>query len=190
MRYKTGYKEEKRKELLKISAQLAKKQGFANTGVDGFMKAAQMTSGAFYSHFSSKLDLFDALIESELQQSFQAWQANPHDNAADWIDFELDRYLAFSHVQHPEQGCVIPSLAAEVARASQTTKQCFQQEMLRGHALFTAHLGSETQAWAVLSQLVGAIVIARGMADEPLQREILTASKWMIKNMLRLEPKH
>ena len=37
MRYKTGYKEEKRQELLKISAQLAKKQGFANTGVDGFM---------------------------------------------------------------------------------------------------------------------------------------------------------
>jgi TetR/AcrR family transcriptional regulator, transcriptional repressor for nem operon len=40
--------------------------------------------------------------------------------------------------------------------------------MLRGHALFTQHLGSEIQAWAVLSQLVGAIVMARSMADEHL----------------------
>lgn len=187
MRYKTGYKEEKRQELLKISAQLAKKQGFTNTGVDGFMKAAQMTSGAFYSHFSSKHELFEALIESELQHSFQAWQANPHDNIEEWIDFELERYLALSHVQRPDQGCVIPSLAAEVARSSETTKLCFQQEMLRGHALFTQHLGSETQAWAVLCQLVGAIVMARSMADEHLQREILSSSKWMIKNMLQLK---
>ena len=54
MRYKSGYKEAKRKELLEISGRIAKSQGFANTGVDGFMKAADMTSGAFYSHFSSK----------------------------------------------------------------------------------------------------------------------------------------
>lgn len=187
MRYKTGYKEEKRKELLKISAQLAKKQGFANTGVDSFMQAAQMTSGAFYSHFSSKNELFEALIESELQHSFQAWQANPHEKLSDWIDFELDRYLAFSHVQRPDHGCAIPALATEVARSSESTKQCFQQEMLRGHALFTQHLGSETQAWAVLCQLVGAIVMARSMADEHLQHEILNSSKWMIKNMLQLK---
>ena len=54
MRYKTGYKEQRRKELLHISGQIAKKNGFAATGVDAFMKASGVTSGAFYSHFSSK----------------------------------------------------------------------------------------------------------------------------------------
>ena len=81
MRYKSGYKQEKRKELLKISGQLAKKDGFAATGVDGFMKAAGVTSGAFYSHFSSKQDLFKALVENELKNSIQMWQNNPHDQA-------------------------------------------------------------------------------------------------------------
>ncbi len=56
---------------------------------------------------------------------------------------------------------LFPLLQPEVARSSETTKLCFQQEMLRGHALFTQHLGSEIQAWAVLCQLVGAIVMAR-----------------------------
>ena len=48
MRYKSGYKEQKRQELLDISGQLAKKNGFNATGIDGFMKAAGVTSGAFY----------------------------------------------------------------------------------------------------------------------------------------------
>ncbi len=52
MRYKPEYKQQKRQELLNISGQIAKKNGFAATGVDGFMKAAGVTSGAFYSHFS------------------------------------------------------------------------------------------------------------------------------------------
>ncbi|WP_042073366.1 TetR/AcrR family transcriptional regulator, partial [Acinetobacter gerneri] len=98
MRYKAGYKEEKRKELLEISGQLAKKNGFASTGVDTFMKAAGVTSGAFYSHFSSKNDLFKALVENELQNSIQMWQDNPFDDPEQWIDFELNRYLALSHV--------------------------------------------------------------------------------------------
>ena len=92
MRYKSGYKEEKRKELLKIRIkQPRQKNGFAATGVDGFMKAAGVTSGAFYSHFSSKQDLFKALVENELKNSIQMWQNNPHDPAQLWIEFELNR---------------------------------------------------------------------------------------------------
>ena len=119
MRYKSGYKEEKRKELLKISGQLAKKDGFAATGVDGFMKAAGVTSGAFYSHFSSKQDLFKALVENELKNSIQLWQSNPHNQAELWIEFELNRYLTLSHVEHPNHGCVLPTLATEVARSDE-----------------------------------------------------------------------
>jgi AcrR family transcriptional regulator len=77
MRYQSGYKAEKRKQLLEISGQLAKKNGFAVTGIDGFMKAAGVTSGAFYSHFSSKQDLFKALVENELKDSIEKWENNP-----------------------------------------------------------------------------------------------------------------
>lgn len=74
MRYQSGYKAEKRKQLLEISGQLAKKNGFAATGIDSFMKAAGVTSGAFYSHFSSKHDLFKALVENELKDSIKKWE--------------------------------------------------------------------------------------------------------------------
>ena len=155
MRYKTGYKEQKRKELLQISGQIAKKNGFAVTGIDGFMKAAGVTSGAFYSHFSSKNELLKALVENELQHSIHMWLDNPYTEAEQWIDFELDRYLSISHVQRPDHGCILPSLATEIARSDDEIKLAYQAELLRGHQIFLKHLGSEEKAWAVLSQLMG-----------------------------------
>jgi AcrR family transcriptional regulator len=186
MRYKSGYKEEKRKELLKISGQLAKKDGFTATGVDGFMKAAGVTSGAFYSHFSSKQDLFKALVENELKNSIQMWQNNPHEQAELWIEFELNRYLTLSHVEHPDYGCVLPTLATEVARSDEEIKQRYQQELQRGHALFTQRLGSEEKAWGVLCQLVGAILIARSVSDDSVKLTILESSKHCIYSMLQI----
>lgn len=188
MRYKPEYKQQKRQELLNITGQIAKKNGFAATGVDGLMKAAGVTSGAFYSHFSSKQDLLKALVEYELQQSFNMWQSNPHHNAADWINFELDRYLTPSHLEHPEQGCVLPTLATEVARADDTIKQAYEKELLHGHALFSAHLSSEEKAWAMMSQLVGAVLIARAMHDPELQKSILQANKMIIQDYLAAHP--
>jgi len=186
MRYKSGYKEQKRQELLNISGQLAKKNGFNATGVDSFMKAAGVTSGAFYSHFSSKNHLFKALIKNELQNSIQMWQDNPHEHPADWIDFELNRYLALSHVEQPEQGCVIPALASEIARSDDEIKQLYQQELIRGHQIFLKYFKNEEIAWAVISQLVGAILISRSIHDHSLKVIILQSSKKNIKNMLNL----
>ena len=184
MRYKSGYKAEKRQELLNISGQLAKKNGFQATGIDRFMKQAGVTSGAFYSHFSSKNDLFKNLIENELQQSFALWQENPFEDAEQWLDFEMNRYLTLSHLERPDHGCVLPTLASEVARADLDIRQAFQAEMQRGLQIFIQHLGSEDKAWAVLSQLVGAVLLARSVVDESVKILILESSKQNIKSML------
>lgn len=186
MRYKSGYKEEKRQELLNISGQLAKKNGFQATGVDTFMKAAGVTSGAFYSHFSSKNDLFKALIENELGHSIQMWQDNPHTDPSLWIDFELNRYLSLSHIERPDHGCVLPTLASEIARADNDIKRAYQAELIRGQQIFFHHLGSEAKAWAVLCQLVGAILMARSIEDNALRLLILESSKQSIKMMLQM----
>jgi hypothetical protein len=184
MRYQSGYKAEKRKQLLEISGQLAKKNGFAVTGIDGFMKAAGVTSGAFYSHFSSKQDLFKALVENELKDSIEKWENNPYDQAEQWLEFELNRYLTVSHVEHAEYGCILPALATEISRSDREIKQLYQKELQRGHALFSKHLGSEEKAWSVLCQLVGAILMARSIAEESIKLIILESSKKAIQAML------
>lgn len=184
MRYKPGYKEEKRKELLKASGALVKANGFAATGVDSLMQAASVTSGAFYSHFSSKSELLKALVESELQASREMWAGNPHETAEEWVEFELDRYLNMKHVKHPEAGCVLPSLGAEIARADLSVRELCERELLKGQQVLAKCLGSEDLAWAFLCQLVGAIMMARALATESTQRTIIEGSKRLLKEAI------
>lgn len=181
MRYKPGHKQEKRKELLKASGSLAKKQGFAATGVDALMLAAGVTSGAFYSHFSSKSDLFKALIESEVAASYEFWGNNPHEDFDAWVDAILDQYLSIGHVRHPEAGCVLPSLLAEIGRADVPTREVFESELMKGRDILIRRLGSEDLAWAFISQLVGTILIARAMPTDAAQRAVIEASKRVLK---------
>lgn len=184
MRYKPGHKEEKRKELLKASGALVKQGGFAGTGVDALMQAAGVTSGAFYSHFSSKSDLLKALVENELQASREMWAGNPHETAEEWLSFELDRYLNMGHVKHPEAGCVLPSLGAEIARADLSVRELCERELLKGQQVLATRLGSEELAWAFLCQLVGAILLARALPSESTQRMIIESSKRILKDAI------
>lgn len=177
MRYPPGHKEEKRKELLKASGALVKERGFAASGVDALTEAAGVTSGAFYSHFTSKNDLLKALVESELRASNEMWAANPHETAEDWIGYELDRYLSMSHVRHPEAGCVLPTLGAEIARADAEVKEAYARELAKGIDILTQRLGDKDCAWAFLCQMVGAILLARTMPEQKTQRALIESSK-------------
>ena len=69
MRYSASHKLETRQKLLESSSVSAKQEGFATVGVDGLMKAIGLSGGAFYSHFSSKDQLFASIVERELRQS-------------------------------------------------------------------------------------------------------------------------
>ena len=184
MRYKPGHKEEKRRELLKASGGLAKQNGFAATGVDALMQVAGVTSGAFYGHFASKTELFSALIESEVQASCARWQNNPQQDIDAWIDYTLNQYLSTWHIQHPEAGCVLPALLAEIGRANDISKSVFAQEMRKGLDVLAHRLGSQELAWALVSQLIGAVQMARAMPDAATQQNIIEASKQFLKQAI------
>ena len=69
MRYSASHKQETRERLLQSSAAQAKNEGFSTVGVDALMKAIGLSGGAFYSHFTSKDELFSSIVERELSQS-------------------------------------------------------------------------------------------------------------------------
>ena len=71
MRYSVGHKQETRERLLQSSATQAKNNGFSTVGVDALMKAIGLSGGAFYTHFTSKDELFGSIVERELSQSLE-----------------------------------------------------------------------------------------------------------------------
>lgn len=190
MRYKPGYKAEKRKDLLSKAGKVLKEKGFSATGVDGLMQDAGGTSGAFYGHFGSKSELLRALIVSELEASQALWaQVQDQDNAA-WLRHQMTRYLSMSHVQHPEAGCIVPALAAEISRADRQTRALLETELLKWQQSVAQRLDHDERAWAFICQLVGAVLVARAVASEPLQRVILGASKALLESSIPSSERH
>ncbi|MCD2172998.1 TetR/AcrR family transcriptional regulator [Rhizobium sp. C4] len=177
MRYQDGYKDQKRRDLLKAAGAAAKKKGFAATGVDALAEAAGVTSGAVYAHFGSKAGLLDAVIVNEMERSRARWGKNPDRPADVWLTDELARYLSRAHIDNPESGCLMPTLAADVARAPGATRRVFEEQLKQVQAEIAERLGDGEKAWQFLSQIVGAMVLARAVMSADMQEEILAVSR-------------
>lgn len=173
MRYSASHKLETKQKLLESSAVSAKKSGFATVGVDALMKAIGLSGGAFYSHFSSKDELFAAIVERELGQSLERLGAD-QDRAR--LQRCLRHYLSMSHVENPESGCALPALGAEIARSDLLVRQQAETWICKLQASWALILESDSLAWAILSQCIGALVVARMLATPQIQQRVLKSS--------------
>jgi TetR/AcrR family transcriptional regulator, transcriptional repressor for nem operon len=187
MRYPKDYKEASRQKLIELGGSHAKKHGFNESGMAALAASAGVTTGALYKHFDGKADLFAALITAELQRTAQMY------DGVDSIDDasaakSLASYLSLQHVRHPEHGCPLPSLTPEVARADKATKVAYQAGLLEVHAGLRRLTATSEDAWTLIAQNVGAVMLARAMPNEKLQREILSALRKAGEKLLADSP--
>jgi TetR/AcrR family transcriptional regulator, transcriptional repressor for nem operon len=171
MRYSAEHKADTRQRLLEVAGAVAKRDGFATTGVDGLAAAAGLTSGAFYSHFRSKAEMLCAVVENELTRSLERFSGRKDEQ----MITALASYLSLRHVERPDQGCAVTSLSAEVARSTTEARQTFERMLLAMREAVRPHVADEKAAWVMIAQLVGAVTIARAMASEGARRSLLEA---------------
>jgi TetR/AcrR family transcriptional repressor of nem operon len=185
MRYSPEHKIQIREKLIASSGALAKRGGFASTGVDALMKAVGLTGGAFYSHFASKDELFSAIIERELSQSMGRMTCVSDDK----LQRCLQAYLTLAHVENIDGGCPLPSLGAEIARNGEAARDQAEQWLLRWHQAWSHVLESEELAWAYISQCVGALLMARLLNAPQRQQQVLDGSLRLLQPPLSRDVK-
>lgn len=186
MRYPKEYKASARQHLVDAGGSHAKKHGFGESGMADLAAAAGVTTGSLYKHFDGKADLFAALISAELKRTAQMYGAIESQNDES-VAKSLATYLSLQHVQHPETGCPLPSLTAEVARADDSVREAFQEGVRDIHAIVKKITGSADKAWALIAQNVGAVMLARALPNERTQRELLTALRLAGERLLQDE---
>ncbi|NBF06668.1 TetR family transcriptional regulator [Pseudomonas sp. Fl5BN2] len=187
MRYSVGHKQETRERLLQSSAVQAKNEGFSTVGVDALMKAIGLSGGAFYSHFASKDELFGSIVERELSRSLERL-GGEEQQSQERLRRCLKQYLSVAHLQEPGAGCALPALGAEISRGSIEVRQEAQDWICRLHQAWAQTLGSESLSWSILSQCVGALVVARMLVSPSLQRQVLTSNHEQIIGQLERLP--
>jgi AcrR family transcriptional regulator len=188
MRYSKNHKDASRQRFIELSGSHAKKHGFNDSGVASLAASAGVTTGAMYKHFGGKADLFAAVITAELERTAKMYAAfDTADDAS--VARSLERYLSLQHVRHPEQGCPLPSLTPEVARADEATRAAFQTGLIAIHATLTSLTATSEDAWTLMAQNVGAVMLARAIADETLQRDVLLALRKAGRKLLADNPR-
>ena len=187
MRYSASHKLETREKLLQSSALSAKRSGFSTVGVDGLMKAIGLSGAAFYSHFSSKDALFTAIVERELGQSLERLGGQEGQDR-ERLERCLKHYLSMAHVEQPESGCALPALGAEIARSDIQVREQAQMWICRLQDSWAQILGSDSLAWSILSQCVGALVVARMLVTPDVQRKVLESSRDEIGRQISRQP--
>jgi TetR/AcrR family transcriptional regulator, transcriptional repressor for nem operon len=90
-------------------------------------------------------------------------------------------YISEGHARDAENGCVMPSLSADVGRAGDRVRKTYQKRMrLLIERMTRAMTGSDAQkrkrAWVVLALMVGTITVARALPDGPERQELVAAA--------------
>jgi len=198
MRYETDHKQKTKARVLKEAAKAIRVEGPHRIAVAGVMAKAGLTHGGFYAHFNSKDDLVAAAIDTmftEARSRFGRETAPSGDpeTAQDPLVRYIDFYLSAGHRDARTTGCPLPTLAADLPRLAPASRGRYGQGVADLTALIADALramgrqDAQALACSALAEMVGALSLARAVADPDQSDLILDASRTALKRRLGLE---
>jgi TetR/AcrR family transcriptional repressor of nem operon len=182
MTAKAEQKQESHEAILASAAALLRRQGIRASSVMDVMKGAGLTVGGFYSHFDSKEHLFAETIRGAGTTMWRglltrAMGTTPRERALS----VMRRYLSRSHRDNPEEGCILPSAASEVARDGEPYRGALEEGLGGFVSSFAEMLGTgpenREKAVALVALMYGALSLSRALSDTPLSSEFLRAAR-------------
>jgi TetR/AcrR family transcriptional repressor of nem operon len=187
MRYKPEHKLKFRQIILATAGKCLRQHGLNGIGVDGLMKEAGLTSGAFYTQFSSKTDLLAEVLKAGFEQLKACFSAHRSQSQQSWFEVSVNHYLSQQHCQNVAEGCLLPNLSVDVARGDEALKKLYEtllvqivDEMETG-TVTTSELSARQRAWATLALMVGGVMLARAMPEDETSEELLAACRTLAR---------
>jgi TetR/AcrR family transcriptional repressor of nem operon len=171
----------RREQVVLAAARRIREQGLGGVSVPALMAEAGLTHGGFYKHFDSRDDLVAEAVEEAVAQSRDGFVAVT-EGAEDPLATFVDWYLSPGHRDDPGSGCAVVALGADAARADERVRATYTGQVERYISQMEGLLGGEDEevrrrAIAAVSEMVGALLIARAVDDEELSEEILAAAR-------------
>jgi len=189
MRYSTAHKVLTRRRIVDAASRAFRERGIAETGVDEVMRRAGLTHGGFYAHFRDKAELVAEACAAgfaEAAPNLDRIARLPTREAR--LRVLIDSYLGARHRDNRGSGCLIVAVAADMARLQNSARSGYVRA-------FTDHLERLAEALQLaadptenrervthlMSALVGALLIARGVDGPRRSNSILQAMRRRLK---------
>jgi TetR/AcrR family transcriptional repressor of nem operon len=174
--------------IIAAAARQLREEGPVGMSVQRVMEEAGLTHGGFYSHFDSKEQLVAEALRVALENGRDRF-AGVGAGAAPGPEQRqrmLRGYLSRAHRDDPGAGCPLPSTSAEVARAPETVRRAYDDELRKIIALFEAEFAgspadeAHARAIGTMSLCVGSLLLARATLDSTLSDDILNSCRQFI----------
>lgn len=178
---RTEQKVQTRQRILDAAGRGFRKGGFGGVGVDGLAKAAGVTSGAFYVHFSSKEAAFKEAVLAGIDELRVAVESLREAHGSGWVETFVDFYLSYKRVCDLGDSCALQSLIPEVGRADEQIKAAVEVRMdSLAHAIADGlpeggPRARMDRAWALMALLSGGVTLARATQDAAASEAIASA---------------
>jgi len=173
---------ENRETVIDVASRLFREHGFDGIGLKDLMKGAGLTQGAFYKQFASKEDLEALASRRALQHAFRRWSDAAAKNPKDPLGAVIAFYLSVGHREERMDGCPVVALGSDAARQGSDVKASFEAGIREYLGLLCGWVGDAHgedpggAAMAILSTMVGAVVLSRAVNDKQLSKQFLQAA--------------
>jgi len=182
MRVSRTQAEANRQTVITVASKLFREHGFDGIGLRDVMDGAGLTQGAFYKQFRSKEDLAAQATRDALDQALRRWTSAADQNPQDPLSEVVKFYLSDAHRKQRREGCPIVALGSDAARQGPEVKASLEAGIVEFLGKLAGWLeardggDADAKAMAVLSTMVGAVLLARSVNDEALAATILTSA--------------
>jgi TetR/AcrR family transcriptional repressor of nem operon len=178
---------ENRQTVIEVASRLFREHGFDGIGLKDLMKGAGLTQGGFYKQFASKEDLAAQASRRALESAFDRWSAAAAANPKDPLGAVIAFYLSTGHREERMEGCPIVALGSDAARQGSDVKASFEagiREYLELLGRWVSEADGDDpsgKAMAILSTMVGALLLSRAVNDPDLAQTFLDAAAQQVR---------
>ena len=176
MPWPKGHKARTRERIIEAAAEAFRARGVTGVRVEQIMADAGLTHGGFYAHFSSKDELVGPALARASGQTLERLGAVARSLEDDErFGAAIDAYLSRAHAAHPERGCPVAALGAEVARSGGRARRDLARSIKERLAWMRELLPKrwnrgdreqDEQVVGTLACMVGGVILARAVGGK------------------------
>jgi len=169
--------------IVEKAAVLFRERGIDGIGLADLMHEAGLTHGGFYKHFESKDGLAAEACAHGLAESARRMRRRAGKYPADPLAGVIEGFLSAEHVEDAGRGCTVAALGSDMFRCAEPTREAFTKGVAELIAIMAQIQPKKTvaarraAAMTNFAAMLGAVVLARGVSDPKLRRELLDSMR-------------
>ncbi|MGO4158780.1 TetR/AcrR family transcriptional regulator [Cupriavidus sp. YAF13] len=178
----TRSKEATHERIVEAGARAIRRCGYDGIGIADIMRQAGLTHGGFYVHFASREAMLAELADRAGADAIATFLRMTAAVAAEQSQQALLRaYLSEEHVKNPDLGCPIAALGSEMPRQAPAVRRAITRrikemiDVVSRQSADWGQPGAHKRALAITATMIGAVVLARAVDEEPLSELVLEA---------------